>query len=96
MVVDTGQPDPAQTWVATPGDGAYVNSPALAGLGDKAAGVAAITEQLAAEGRGEPAVTFRLRDWLLSRQRFWGCPIPIVHCPECGEVPVPDLSLIHI
>ena len=93
VVVDTGQPDPAQTWVATPGDGAYVNSPALAGLGDKAAGVAAITEQLAAEGRGEPAVTFRLRDWLLSRQRFWGCPIPIVHCPECGEVPVPDDEL---
>ena len=93
VVVDTGQPDPAQTWVATPGDGAYVNSPALAGLGDKAAGVAAITEQLAAEGRGEPAVTFRLRDWLLSRQRFWGCPIPIVHCPECGEVPVPDDQL---
>jgi leucyl-tRNA synthetase len=93
VVVETGQPDPAETGVATPGDGAYVNSPALAGLADKQAGVAAITAQLASEGRGEAAITFRLRDWLLSRQRFWGCPIPIVHCPACGEVPVPDDQL---
>nr|WP_300146017.1 leucine--tRNA ligase [Propionicimonas sp.] len=93
VVVETGQPDPAETGVATPGDGAYVNSPALEGLADKAAGVAAITARLASEGRGEAAITFRLRDWLLSRQRFWGCPIPIVHCPACGEVPVPDDQL---
>ncbi|MFT4110244.1 leucine--tRNA ligase [Propionicimonas sp.] len=93
VVVETGRPDPGETWVATPGDGAYVNSPALEGLADKKAGVAAITDRLAAEGRGEAAVTFRLRDWLLSRQRFWGCPIPIVHCPSCGEVPVPDDQL---
>ncbi len=93
VVVETGLPDPAETFVATPGDGAYVNSPALEGLTDKKAGVATITAQLASEGRGEAAVTFRLRDWLLSRQRFWGCPIPIVHCPACGEVPVPDDQL---
>ncbi|MCB0910829.1 MAG: leucine--tRNA ligase [Propionibacteriaceae bacterium] len=93
VVVETGEADPGQTWVATPGDGTYVNSPSLDGLTDKKAGIAAITAQLAAEGRGESAITFRLRDWLLSRQRFWGCPIPIVHCPACGEVPVPDDQL---
>jgi leucyl-tRNA synthetase len=93
VVVETGLPDPAETFVATPGDGAYVNSPALEGLSDKKAGVAKITAQLAEQGRGESAITFRLRDWLLSRQRFWGCPIPIVHCPSCGEVPVPDDQL---
>lgn len=93
VVVETGQPDPAQTFVATPGDGAYVNSPALDGLTNKADGVAKITAMLAEKGAGESAVTFRLRDWLLSRQRFWGCPIPIIHCATCGEVPVPDDQL---
>ncbi len=93
MVVDTGEPDPAETFVATPGDGAYVSSGDLDGLTDKTAGIAAIVARLEAEDRGRRAVNFRLRDWLLSRQRFWGCPIPIVHCPECGEVPVPDDQL---
>ncbi len=93
MVVDTGEPDPASTYVATPGDGAYVNSGDLDGLTDKASGIRTIIERLEAAGRGRSAVNFRLRDWLLSRQRFWGPPIPIVHCESCGEVPVPDEQL---
>ncbi len=92
-VVDTGEDDPAETFVATSGDGAYVSSGELDGLTDKASGIARIVERLEADGRGRGAVNFRLRDWLLSRQRFWGCPIPIVHCDDCGEVAVPDDQL---
>jgi leucyl-tRNA synthetase len=69
-----------------------VNSGPLDGL-DKAAAIAAITEVLLERGTGAPAVNYRLRDWLISRQRYWGTPIPIVHCPTCGEVPVPDDQL---
>ncbi|WP_090597163.1 leucine--tRNA ligase [Auraticoccus monumenti] len=93
MVIDTGEEDPAVSGVATSGDGTYVSSGELDGLSDKAAGVRTIIEALERDGVGSGTVTYRLRDWLLSRQRFWGCPIPIVHCPSCGEVPVPDDQL---
>ncbi|VEH90964.1 Leucine--tRNA ligase [Propionibacterium australiense] len=93
MVIDTGEPDPASSGIATTGDGDYVNSGLLDGLSDKVSATRRIIAKLEADGTGESAVTYRLRDWLLSRQRFWGCPIPIVHCPGCGEVPVPEDQL---
>ena len=92
VVVATDQPDPAETGVATPGDGVLVNSGPLDGL-SKAEAIARITEILSEKGQGIAAVNYRLRDWLVSRQRFWGTPIPIIHCPSCGEVPVPEDQL---
>ncbi|MEV5407350.1 leucine--tRNA ligase [Thermopolyspora sp. NPDC052614] len=92
VVVHTGLADPGETGVATPGEGTLVNSGPLDGL-SKAEAIAKIIEILEADGTGTAAVNYRLRDWLLSRQRFWGTPIPIIHCPDCGEVPVPDDQL---
>ena len=75
-----------------PGDGAMVNSGHFDGKGNRAA-YEEIVEWLAAEGRGKTAINYRLRDWLVSRQRYWGAPIPIVYCDGCGMVPVPGDQL---
>ena len=74
------------------GPGTIYNSDFLNGLSTKDAINAAI-EKLEAEKLGEGATTYRLRDWGVSRQRYWGCPIPVVKCPSCGTLPVPDDQL---
>src|SRR3954469_20891912 len=74
------------------GDGPLVNSGRLDGKPNRAA-YEEIVEWLESEGRGRRTINYKLRDWLLSRQRYWGCPIPIVHCPDDGLVPVPDDQL---
>jgi leucyl-tRNA synthetase len=75
------------------GDGVLVNSrPELDGLPNREA-LAAIVQTLDREGKGHASVNYRLRDWLVSRQRYWGTPIPIVYCDKCGTVPVPEEDL---
>ncbi len=92
VVIDTGYPDPAAGGEATAGAGRLVNSGAFDGL-TSAEGSEAIIARLESQGVGAAAVTYRWRDWLISRQRYWGTPIPIIHCPRCGLVPVPDEQL---
>jgi leucyl-tRNA synthetase len=83
--------DAWQEWYAT-NSGYCVNSGKYDGLGYEAA-VDAIAADLKAKGLGDRQVQYRLRDWGISRQRYWGCPIPIIHCDNCGDVPVPDDQL---
>ena len=91
-VVVAADEDPVQTGTATGDDGPHINSGPLDGLGTADA-VAKVIEILSETGRAQASVNYRLRDWLISRQRYWGTPIPIVHCPACGEVPVPEDQL---
>ena len=91
-VVDTGDELPSISRVATTGDGVIINSGELNGLSKKAA-IAKAIEIIEERKVGYGAKNFRLRDWLISRQRYWGTPIPIIHCESCGEVPVPQDQL---
>ena len=87
VVVQTDE-DPIETGVATTGDGVLINSGELNGLG-KTEAIEKAIEILESRKTGVRSKNFRLRDWLISRQRYWGTPIPIIHCEKCGEVPVP-------
>jgi len=91
-VVESDLEDPAVTGIATPGDGKLINSGSLDGL-SKAEAITKIIDDLQKQKLGEPATNYRLRDWLISRQRYWGTPIPIIHCDSCGEVAVPEDQL---
>jgi leucyl-tRNA synthetase len=98
---ETGEPilpddlpphNPSETGVALNGEGRLINSGPFNGL-SKSNAIRRVTEALQSGGLGAPAKNFRLRDWLISRQRYWGTPIPIIHCEKCGEVPVPEADL---
>ncbi|RLQ85988.1 leucine--tRNA ligase [Mycetocola zhadangensis] len=84
--------DPKVTGEALVGPGRLINSGPFNSLSKNAA-IAKVTEALTSSGFGRGAKNYRLRDWLISRQRYWGTPIPIIHCDKCGEVPVPEDQL---
>ena len=92
VVIDTGLEDPNTSGIATSGDGKVINSGSISGL-TKDGAITKIIKELADKKVGSATKNYRLRDWLISRQRFWGTPIPIVHCDKCGLVPVPQDQL---
>jgi leucyl-tRNA synthetase len=92
-IVRTVQPPQGWEGEAYTGDGPRINSDWLDGIVETPAAKAKATKWLEEKGIGKRAVQYRLRDWLVSRQRYWGCPIPVVYCPEHGAVPVPEDQL---
>jgi leucyl-tRNA synthetase len=84
--------DPASMTEAWPHEGVMVNSGPFDGTPSPES-IQRVIEWLEQEGKGRAATSYRLRDWLISRQRYWGPPIPIIYCPSCGEVPVPEADL---
>ena len=89
---ETSADDHLITDTAYTGPGTIYNSDFLNGLSTEE-GIAAAIARLEENGLGTGTVNYRLRDWGVSRQRYWGCPIPIVHCVDCGVVPVPEADL---
>jgi leucyl-tRNA synthetase len=89
---DDAEPAEGGAFVAHTENERLVNSGDFSGL-PAPEGKRAIVEKLAEQGRARATIRYRLRDWLLSRQRYWGAPIPVIHCDECGIVPVPDDEL---
>ena len=92
-IIRTVQPPVDWVGEAYTGDGPVINSAWLDGIPDVPAAKAAAIDWLEAQAIGHRKVNYRLRDWLVSRQRFWGCPIPVVYCPDHGIVPVPEDQL---
>ena len=92
VVIETGLEDPNTSGVATDGDGKVINSGSISGL-NKDEAISKIITELESKKLGKATKNYRLRDWLISRQRFWGTPIPIIHCDSCGLVPVPESQL---
>jgi leucyl-tRNA synthetase len=87
---DTGKiPVPQEAYTEP---GIMVNSGSFDGM-DSVKGKQAVVEYAKAQGWGKARIQYRLRDWLISRQRYWGAPIPVIHCPNCGIVPVPEADL---
>ena len=93
QALDTVEAAPGEDGLPYTGDGTLINShPNFDGMPNREA-LTAIVAWLDREGKGHASVNYRLRDWLVSRQRYWGAPIPIIHCERCGMVPVPDDQL---
>jgi leucyl-tRNA synthetase len=93
VIEGRAEDDDSEDGLPYTGDGPLTNSaPEFDGLGNREA-LARIVDWLDREGKGHSSINYRLRDWLISRQRYWGCPIPIVYCDDCGTVPVPEDQL---
>jgi leucyl-tRNA synthetase len=92
VIVPADGSEPELPYVVKTEEAKLANSEQFTGLAAPE-GAKQIVEWLGRHGRGRAAISYRLRDWLISRQRYWGCPIPVVHCPACGIVPVPEDEL---